>query len=269
MELNKIYCEDNLITMGNMQDNFVDLMLTSPPYGKIRSYNGFNFDIKKMGDEMFRVTAKGGVLVWVVGDTVKNGSESGDPFRQCLHLMECGYRLHDTMIYMKDSISFPESNRYSQVFEFMFVLSKGKPKTFNPLRDRKNKWAGYTVRGHERQVNGEIKYKKNKGTLKPYSNRFNVWLYGTGGVGKSTQDKVALQHPAIFPEKLAYDHILSWTNEGDIVYDPFMGSGTVAKMAHISSRNWVGSEISQKYVDISLERISHYLKIESKNPLFD
>lgn len=259
MELNKIYCENNLVTMSNMESLFLDLTVTSPPYGKVRSYKGYSFDINEMGNELYRITKEGGVLVWIVADTVENGTETGNPFRQALHLMDCGFRLHDTMIYMKDSISFPDSNRYSQVFEYMFVLSKGKPKTINLIRDRKNKWAGHTVRGHERQINGDIKYKADKGLLNDYSVRFNVWLYGTGGLGKSTNDLIALKHPAIFPEQLAADHIYSWSNEGDTVYDPFIGSGTVAKMAHLQKRNWIGSEVSQEYCDIANKRIQPYI----------
>jgi site-specific DNA-methyltransferase (adenine-specific) len=260
IEVNRIYNEDNLVTMGNMPDEFVDLTVASPPYDDIRDYKGYFFDFHKMAAELFRVTKDGGVVVWIVGDQVVEGSESGTSFRHALWFMQEGFRLHDTMIYMKDSIAFPETNRYSQVFEFMFVFSKGKPKTFNCLRDRKNKWAGHTVRGHERQKNGDIKYKKDKGVLNDYSSRYNVWLYGTGGAGKQTKDVEALKHPAIFPEQLAADHIHSWSNKGDLVYDPFMGSGTTAKMAHLQGRNWIGSEISKEYCDIAEKRIAPYLQ---------
>lgn len=258
MEVNQIYNEDCLETMSRMPDNFIDLTVTSPPYDGLRDYNGFDFQFEKIAAHLFRVTKLGGVVVWVVGDGVINYSETGTSFKQALYFISLGFNLHDTMIYMKDSIAFPDKTRYSQVFEYMFVFSKGKPKTVNILKDKKNKWAGYTVRGHERMVNGDIRYKKDKGILNEYSSRYNVWMYGTGAF-KSSVDLAAREHPAIFPEKLCADHIYSWSNEWDLVYDPFMGSGTTAKMAHKQKRNWIGSEISGKYVSLAEKRLSPYL----------
>lgn len=257
--LNTIYNEDNIITMSKIDDCMVDLTVTSPPYDNLRDYKGFSFDVKEVSGELYRITKIGGVVVWVVGDAVINGSETGTSFKQALCFIDIGFHLHDTMIYLKDSIAFPDSNRYSQAFEYMFVFSKGKPKTFNCIRDRKNKWAGHTVRGHERLPSGEIRYKADKGVLKEFSSRFNVWEYGTGSF-KSSKDLEARNHPAIFPEKLAQDHIISWSNEGDLVYDPFGGSGTVAKMSHILKRNWILSEISNEYCEVSRKRISPYLQ---------
>lgn len=259
IEVNKIYCEDNLVTMGKMPDEFIDLTVTSPPYDDLRTYNGFDFDFDVTARELFRVTKEGGVVVWVVNDSVKNGSESGTSFRQALKFIEMGFRLHDTMIYMKDSITFPEKVRYYQVFEYMFVFSKGCPKNINLLSDRKNKWAGHKVRGHERGKNGELKYKHDYSVQKDEGVRYNVWLYGTGG-SKTSKDEVAYGHPAMFPEQLAADHIHSWSQKGDLIYDPFMGSGTVAKEAHLQQRNWVGSEISEKYVTLAEKRIAPYLQ---------
>lgn len=259
MEINRIYCEDCVDTMNRMEDGLIDLTVTSPPYDKLRDYNGYNLDFKKASDQLYRVTKDGGVVVWVVGDSVIDGSETGTSFRQALYFMEIGFRLHDTMIYMKDSIAFPDSNRYSQVFEYMFIFSKGKPKTTNILKDRKNKWAGLTVRGHERLSSGEVRYKNDKGLLNEYSSRFNVWLYGTGSY-KTSKDEITRGHPAAFPEKLAHDHIHTWSNEGDLVYDPFMGSGTTGKCAHMMKRNWIGSEISPEYCELANKRIEPYLK---------
>lgn len=263
MELNKIYCESNLDTMGKMPDNFVDLTVTSPPYDGLRKYNGYSFEFEKVAAELFRVTKDGGVVVWVVGDSTLNGSESGTSFRQALEFMEVGFNLHDTMIYKKHSSSFPETTRYYQVFEFMFILSKGKPKSINLLKDKKNKWAGQTSFGKSsfREKDGSLT-KKDKISVKDFSIRENVWEYANG-FGYSTLDENAFEHPAIFPEKLAADHIYSWSNEGDLIYDPFMGSGTTAKMAHIQKRNWIGSEISPEYCKLAEKRIEPYLLQQS------
>jgi site-specific DNA-methyltransferase (adenine-specific) len=260
MELNKIYCENCLDTMSRMPDNFIDLTVTSPPYDNLRNYNGYSFDFEAISLELFRVTKIGGVVVWVVGDETIDGSETGKSFIQALQFKNvCGFNLHDTMIYSKAGFAFPSNDRYHQTFEFMFVLSKGKLNTFNPIKDRRN---NYDVRGGDcsRQKNGTMK-KGNKGglPLDKFGQRYNVWHYKIGG-GNVTNDKYAYKHPAIFPEQLCADHIYSWSNEGDLIYDPFMGSGTTAKMAHLQKRNWIGSEISQEYVDLANKRIDPYLK---------
>lgn len=251
-----LYNENCLDTMSRMEEGSVDLTVTSPPYDKLRDYEGFSFDFDKIASELYRVTKDGGVVVWVVGDAVVKGSETGSSFRQALGFMEAGFRLHDTMIYQKDSISFPERNRYSQIFEYMFVFSKGKPKTANIIKDRKNlHYNGRKcIKGNYRTKDGETKRHNKQNLLKEFGARFNIWRVSTGH-NKSTLDKVAFKHPAIFPEKLASAHVITWSNEGDLVFDPFMGSGTTAKVARDNNRNWIGSEISSEYCDIIKERL--------------
>jgi site-specific DNA-methyltransferase (adenine-specific) len=261
MEINKIYLEDNLETLSRMEDDFYDLIVTSPPYDGIRKYNGFIFDMDKLTSELFRTIKKGGVIVWVVNDQVVKGSETGTSFRQALKFMDAGFNLHDTMIYEKNSSSYPsgqKNNRYTQIFEYMFVFSKGKPKTANLICDKPNKWAGFTNWGKNTKRLGDNEQLIEIEKIKPvpdFSPRNNIWRYVNGG-GFASKDKIAHKHPAIFPEELAKDHILTWSNEGDIVYDPFMGSGTVAKMSILLNRKYIGSEISKDYVDICLERIN-------------
>lgn len=259
MEINKIYNESNLDTMAKMPNDYIDLTVTSPPYDDLRQYNGYSFEFEKIAKELFRVTKMGGVIVWIVGDAVINGSESGSSFRQALYFMECGFNLHDTMIYKKHSASFPEKARYYQVFEYMFIFSKGKPKSINLINDKKNKWAGDSSFGKSsyRQKNGEL-VKKERIEVKEFSVRENVWEVANG-YGFSSTDDIAFKHPAIFPEKLAQDHIYSWSNEGDLVYDCFGGSGTVAKMAHKLKRKWILSEISKEYCEIAQKRINPYI----------
>ncbi len=267
MDVNKIYCEDNLATMVRMPDSFVDMVITSPPYDNLRDYKGYGFNVPGMAYEMFRIVKPGGVVVWVVGDAVVEGSETGSSFRQALEFIDCGFRLHDTMIYSKTP-SFPAADgdkRYSQGFEYMFVFSVGEPKTANLIKDRKNKWGGQTSWGKtsERKKDGTIK-ERELINVQEYGYRFNIWEYATGK-GNTTLDESAWGHPAMFPEKLAADHIYTWSNEGDLVYDPFMGSGTTAKMAHLQSRNWIGSEISKEYCELANKRIRPYLAMQ---PMF-
>tara|TARA_B110000285_G_C15006763_1_gene554267 strand:+ start:211 stop:999 length:789 start_codon:yes stop_codon:yes gene_type:complete len=248
-QLDKIYNENCLDTMARMEDNFIDLTVTSPPYDNLRTYNGYSFDFESIAQELYRVTKEDGVVVWVVGDATVKGSETGTSFRQALYFMECGFRLHDTMIYQKSTPPLTH-NRYEQNFEYMFVFSKGKPNTFNGLREpkeykdnRKNK-----AFGKNKDDNIDFGYSKQNDTRL----KRNVWKYFSGG---GANDKIAIKHPAIFPEQLANDHIISWSNEGDLVYDLFMGSGTTAKMALLNNRRYIGSEISEEYCKIAKERI--------------
>ena len=256
MELNRIYQENCLQTMSNMPNNFIDLTLTSPPYDDLRNYNGFQFEFEKIVIQLFRVTKDGGLVVWVVGDATKNGSETGTSFKQALFFMKCGFNLHDTMIYYKNNPMPTTGKRYHQHFEYMFALCKGQPSTFNPIKEncKYNGLANMKNRGQ----NGELNYKKVGRTTEKKVG--NVFFYSIGG-GISTKDKIAYNHPAIFPEQLAYDQIKTWTNEGDLVYDCFMGSGTTAKVAQSLKRNWIGSEISAEYVEIANKRLEQFSQI--------
>ena len=258
MEVNKIYNENCLETMAKMPDCFVDLTVTSPPYDNLRTYNGYSFDFEAVAKELYRVTKQGGVVVWVVGDATIKGSETGTSFRQALYFKEIGFNLHDTMIYGKNGSLPLNSNRYEPIFEYMFVFSKGKPKSLNKLMEPcKN--AGKITTGTFRGIDGGMKHKTGLGRpIKDTKVKGNIWFYDVGNY-KTTKDAIAMGHPAIFPEQLANDHIISWSNEGDLVYDPFMGSGTTAKMAILNKRNWIGSEISQEYCEIAEKRINENL----------
>lgn len=243
--------------MSHMSDEFIDLTVTSPPYDKLRTYNGYCFDFENVAKELYRVTKDGGVVVWIVGDATVKGSESGTSFKQALYFKECGFNLHDTMIYEKPPRGACGNNKsYWQTFEYMFVFSKGKIGTINLLIDRENKESRNGDNGTKRLTDGTLK-QVSRGGYGAFGRRTNIWKYEVGK-GKSSLDKISFQHPAIFPEQLANDHILSWSDEGDLVYDPFMGSGTTAKMAILNNREWVGSEISGEYCDIINKRIEKY-----------
>jgi site-specific DNA-methyltransferase (adenine-specific) len=243
---------DCLDVMKIIPSASVDLTVTSPPYDNLRTYNGFTFDFEGIAQELYRVTKNGGVVVWIVGDATINKSESGTSFRQALYFMQCGFNLHDTMIWNKPNFSNPSKTRYHQIFEYMFIFSKGKNKTFNPIKDKKNKYLTCVGKNTMRLANGElVEVKKNVGN--EFGMRTNVWNMNT--VGQEMMCKRP-PHPAMFPEKLAHDHIISWSNEGDTVLDCFMGSGTTGKMAKQLNRNFIGIEISQEYLDIAKERIN-------------
>ncbi len=244
---------DCLERMKEIPDGSVDLTVTSPPYDNLRSYNGNNAQWgehvwKQVIAELYRVTKDGGVVVWVCQDKCINGGESMTSFKQALHFGGCGFRLYDTMIWNKPSPQAPTEGRYYDVFEYMFVFSKGKPKTLNLLKDRKNKSAGSVSNKETRSCREDRKTKNEKRVVAEYSRRFNVWDISRG------RNKTS--HPAVFPEAIASDHIVSWSNEGDIVFDPFMGSGTTGKMAKINSRKFIGIELDKNYFNIAKERIN-------------
>lgn len=256
--INKITCGDSALILKSIPSSSVDLTVTSPPYDDIRDYNGYTFLEENIIKELFRVTKSGGVVVWVVGDSTIKGSESGSSFRQALKFMEHGFKLHDTMIYEKNTSSFPaskKSTRYTQIFEYMFVFCKDKIKTVNLISDKPNKWAGHTNWGKNtnRLKNGELQETSDIKPVPDFSPRNNIWKYNVGK-GFNSKDKESHEHPAIFPEQLAEDHILSWSNEGDTVLDPFSGSGTTLKMAKKNGRNYVGIDISDEYCKLA-ERI--------------
>jgi DNA modification methylase len=249
-----LHCGDCLTFMKSMESKSVDLTVTSPPYDNLREYGGHSWDFEGIAQQLFRVTKDGGVVVWGVGDSVVNGSESGTSFVQALYFKGIGFRLHDTMIYWKNCFPFPETNRYAQNFEYMFVFSKGTPTTTNISRvatQAENRIKG-RVTGY-RQKNGTVKQGGYE-TGKPERNMENIWTYEVG-YGKSAEDLSSHQHPAIFPEQLAKDHIESWSNSGDTIFDPFMGSGTTGVAAKLLRRNFIGCEISKQYFDLAKRRI--------------
>jgi DNA modification methylase len=253
LPINQIICGNCAEIMKSWPDECIDLTVTSPPYDNLRDYKGYTFDFETIAKELYRITKPGGVVVWVVGDATINGSETGTSFRQALYFKDvCGFNLHDTMIWNKESFSFPNKTCYHQVFEYMFIFAKGKPKSLNFIYDRKNLYIG--VRGASgRKRDGSRNTGKSKVTQE-YGKRFNVWNYPIGG-GHCTNDKIAYQHPAIFPEQLAADHIISWSNPGDIVLDPMCGSGTTCKMALKLGRRFIGIDIAEEYCEIARKRV--------------
>lgn len=241
---------DCVTLMKTLPSDSIDLTVTSPPYDNLRKYNGYSFDFENTAKELFRLTKPGGVVVWVVADATQEGSETGTSFRQALFFKDCGFNLHDTMIYAKNSYMPKTHNRYEQAWEFMFVLSKGRPSVFNPIMVDCQTAGTKRNRGAAKQLEASYSERKRDEltTVNAKKQHPNIFYYD---VGKN--DKTA--HNAPFPEKLAEDHILSWSSERDMVFDPFLGSGTTGKMAVLNNRNFIGCEISEEYLRIAEERI--------------
>ena len=267
LEVNKTYHVNCIAGMQQLDDECIDLVVTSPPYDDLRTYNdNTKWDINvfySVAAQLNRVLKPGGVIMWDVNDATIKGSESGSSFRQALHFMELGLRLHDTMIYEKTGTAFAsgvKSVRYTQQFEYCFVLSKGKPKTVNLLCDKKNKWAGHQSWGNAqtRKKDGSIHDpgKKSK-EIKEWGVRTNIWkIKNSGGFGQSS--KTSYKHPATMPEELARGHIHTWSNEGDLILDPFMGSGTSAQICLEMLRNFIGFEIDDEYYNMCVDRVKPY-----------
>ncbi len=275
MQVRTIYPENCIETLNRMDDDVIDMTITSPPYDDLREYNGYVLPVDEIARLLFQKTKPGGVVIWVVGDRTHNGNESLSSFRQAITFKESGFNVHDTMIYAKNNpIPSDCGKRYRQCFEYMFCFSKGQPKTFNPITQMikqekafksfritkvgRNDLAHDHVAPKERKLDNIFLYDdctcEQKGF--DYSDS-EIFYYNVGT--SSSRDRVAFEHPAIFPEQLATDQISTWTNEGDLVYDCFMGSGTTAKIAQLLGRRWIGSEISREYVEIATERLIPYM----------
>lgn len=255
----KLKLGDCLDRMKKIEDNFIDLTVTSPPYDNLRSYNDQEpFTFKKfqlIAKELYRITKIGGIVVWIVNDATIKGSETGTSFKQALYFKEIGFNLHDTMIWQKIS-PYQHKNRYIQSFEYMFILSKGYRKEANLIADRKNKWAGTQIHGTARQINGVTKslskIQKSK-KVKEYGNRYNIW-----NIAPEKNNKTG--HPAVYPKKLVSDHIVSWSNENDLILDPFMGSGTTGVACVNLNRSFIGIEKEKEYFKIAKKRIKEAIE---------
>lgn len=265
-QLFNVNCLDYL---QSIPDNSIKFIITSPPYDDLRNYNGYSFDFENIAKELTRTLAEGGVIIWNVSDATLKGSETGTSMRQALYFMDCGLRLHDTMIYEKKNPmpASRSSKRYHQAWEYIFCFSKGTPETFNPFMVPA-KYGHVEANMKHRGKDGKLEYTKTK--RNSHTKVRNVFTYTIGG-GHSTSDKEAHGHPALMPEKLAEDQILTWTNPGDTVFDPFNGAGTSGKMAIANQRKYIGTELSQEYCDLSVLRISKIINENQKpiNRLFE
>lgn len=256
LPVDQIVCGDNLQVISQFPDNCIDLIVTSPPYDSLRLYDGYAFQFIALAKETMRILKNGGVMVWIVGDQFTEGSRNLTSFHQLIDFREkIGFTIHDVMGYEKMGFRTPQNNRYNQSFELVYILSKGKPKTFDPIKDEKVINYGDVKIPIVRYENG-IRTEQRQVTYdKEYKMRGNVWKYAVG-FNTTTTDIIAFEHPAICPEKLVDDHIQSWSNRNDLVLDYFSGSGTTCKMAYLNYRHYIGIDISARYCEIARERIS-------------
>jgi len=264
--INKIINDDCVKFLNKVSENSIDLVVTSPPYDNLRSYKGYIFEFEKIAKLLFKVVKEGGIVVWVVGDATINGSETGTSFKQALFFQNIGFNLHDTMIFRKQN-PIPQiyRKRYSNEFEYMFVFSKGKVKTHNPIMvDTLHAGLKLTSTTYKNFSKNDQKRSKLANPVKDKKIKGNIWQYV---VGKKKEDQEAKNHSAPFPCKLAEDHILSWTNKGDVVLDPMCGSGTTCRMAKILKRKFIGVEISSEYVKLAITRLKNL--DENQKKLFD
>ena len=253
MKPNQIICGDCFQILKKFSNKDIDLIITSPPYDNWRTYKGYVFNFEGIAKELYRVTKNGGVMVWIIGDATINRSETGTSFRQALYFKEIGFNLHDTMIWNKPNFSNPSKTRYHQIFEYMFVFSKDRIKTFNPIKDKKNKYLTCVGRNTMRKAKGDL-IEIKKGIGNRFGMRTNVWNMNT--VGQDMMCKTP-PHPAMFPEKIARDHIISWSNKGDLVLDPCIGSGTVAIAAKQLGRKYIGIDVSPDYCEMAKKRVAN------------
>jgi len=275
--LNDIIQGSNVETLAKFPDECIDLTITSPPYDGIRNYNkklntkqklvgNYSFPFEELAQQLFRVTKPGGVVVWNVADQTVDGqdggtTETGNSFRMVLYFQEIGFNIHDTMIYQKPGVRFPDQTRYHQTFEYMFVLSKGKPKTINFIKDKKNKsfnpkkfgWA--KDRNKREQDDGYIVCDTFTKTVGEFGRRHNVWMINPEQSSGGNVEEWNW-HSATFPSKLPHDHIKSWSNEGDIILDPMMGSGTTGVACRNLNRDFIGIEKDESYFKIAENRIN-------------
>ncbi len=252
---NQIVNTDCIEGMRLLPDGCIPLTVTSPPYDGIRQYGGHAFDFEGIARELVRVTMPAGVIVWIVQDQIVDGVESGSSMRQMLYFNDLGMATYQTLIMQVNAWRFPHKRRYPKQFHYAFVLSKGRPRVANVLRDRRNKCVGQTVRQSQRNKDGSVTTLTRRGkTIGRFGSRGSVWTYEVGG-RKNTKDLLAYQHPAIMPEAMAEDHILSWSRPGDLIFDPMCGAGTTCKMAMLNHRSYLGMEIHQPYWEIACERL--------------
>jgi site-specific DNA-methyltransferase (adenine-specific) len=263
-KVNAFYNGDAAKILSKFEDESAELVLTSPPYDDLRSYNNnqeWNFEkFKDVAKEIFRVVKNGGVVAWVVSDKVSKGAKSLTSFRQAIYFSDLGFKLFDVIIYEKTGSAPPNKRRYFNSFEYIFIFSKGSIKTVNLIKDKVNIWGGKETFGvvSRREKDGSLT-KKGRKKIEILGVRTNIWKY-KNGYGFSTRDKDAYKHPAIFPEKLAEDLIQSFTNKGDLVIDPFGGSGTTVKACIKLNRKWKYIEISKEYYLLAKKRIKNYVQ---------
>ena len=249
---NSIVLGDCVEGMRSLPPDLVPCTVASPPYGALRHYHGnHQFDFEAAAAELWRITRPGGVVCWVVREEVVDGSESGEASEQRLFFRDLGFRLHQTIVMERYGSRARSPGRYGESLEYAFILAKGKPATVRLLRDRRNKTAGKLVTATHRYPDGS--YRVQRYEVDEWGYRKAVWYFAQGM--HVATDPVARLHQAPMPEAMAEDLILSYSREGDLIFDPFAGVATTAKMALLNHRNYFGYEINAIYHARGEERL--------------
>jgi DNA modification methylase len=254
--LNQILQADCLKELAFFDDNSIDLTVFSPPYDGIRDYkNNWVFNFVELGKHLFRVTKDGGVAVVVIGDGTKNFAKSLTSFRLAVNWVDdIGWKLFESVIYKRDGNPGAWWNQRFRVdHEYILMFFKGnRPKTFHKEHLMiPSKHAGKIYSGTDRLTNGGFKKIEPK-AVNPMKCRGTVWEYSTSN---TEGNRLKLQHPATFPDKLASDLILCFSEPHDVVLDPMCGSGTTCVQAKLNNRQFIGIEISEEYCDIARKRL--------------
>jgi hypothetical protein len=253
--VNQIIPCDCVEGMRHLACACIPLTVTSPPYDDLRKYGGHCFEFEAVANELYRITIPGGVVVWVIQNEITDEGESATSFRQCFYFLELGFRLHCTIIMARAGTLSPGNVRYGPSPEYTFVLSKGRPRTVNILKDRPNKHAGVMRTHFTRRSKDGVLYRAGGARTTPaWGKRSAIWCYATGRYS-AKEEFVRRGHPALMPEAMAQDLIISWSQPGDLVFDPMCGAGTTCKMALLNNRSYLGMEVVQRYCEIARERV--------------
>jgi site-specific DNA-methyltransferase (adenine-specific) len=260
--VNQILQTDCVQGMQQLPDCCIPLTVTSPPYDHFRAYGGHRFDFEAVAKELWRITMKGGIVVWVVQDQVVKGSFTGTKHRQAIYFQELGFGIHNELTMVTLNSRIPQKVRYTPTSHTAFVLAKGHPRAVNLLRDKPNKQAGmYKPTWSRRTREGNRETGSYGKEVARFGLRSDVWVYLVGNNVTTTD---GTKHPALMPEEMAEDLIVSWSRPGDLVFDPFAGAGTTCKMAMLNHRHYLGMEIHEPYVHVAKARLVLARKVYKK-----
>ena len=251
----KLIVGDCLNIMKKIEENTFDLIVFSPPYDSLRKYNDYTFDLKKTGEQIFRVLKDGCLCAMVIQDQTKNFGKSLTSFRTAVDWVDrIGFKLFETVIYRKHGIEGAWWNKRFRVdHEYIHLFLKGeKPRYFNkdPLRIP-SKHGGKTMVGSGNRKTDGTTTKTTTIHVNKMKCRGTVWDYLNAG----DKNKLKQQHPAVFPDKIPYDIISCFSPVKGLVLDPFVGSGSTCVMAKKLDRFYTGIDISSKYIEIAKKRL--------------
>jgi DNA modification methylase len=253
--INKTHCAESSVALKKLPDNCIDIVVTSPPYDRIRDYNGFECNLHNIGEQLSRVLKDGGIIVMVIQDQTKDFGKSLTTFRTILDWCDnFNLKLFETVIYKKHGAEGAWwTKRFRVDHEYIPVFLKGKRPAYFTKEHLKipSKHAGKTMTGCATRLTNGSTLKSKKLKINPTKCRGTIWDYVTCGDG----GKLKHEHPATFPDKIPVDFIETFCPPGGIVLDPFMGSGTTALAALNLGRNFLGFDISNEYVSLANKRV--------------